>query len=80
MRDKWVLLFGSSGVGAFEILLFIWHGGVVSGGVFGLDLEVGGIDNRGLVGSSRCGGFVLAAVVAALGLVYLSATEILSVD
>ena len=55
--------------------MFIWHGGVVSGGVIGLVSAVGGIDDRGFGRSSRYGGLVSAAAMAALYSVYLLTVE-----
>ena len=59
-------LVGSFGVGAFVISLFIWRGGIASEVVVGLGSTDGGIDDGGFGGFSRCGGSVLAAVMAAL--------------
>ena len=56
--------------------MFIWHGGVVSGGVVSLDLVVGRIDDGIFCRSIRCGESLLAAATVALDLVYLLATEI----
>ena len=60
--------------GVWDIVVYLaW--GVVSGGVVGLDLAAGGINDRGFNRSNRCGGFFLAAAMAALDLVYLLLAE-----
>ena len=55
--------------------MFIWCGGVVSRGVVGLDLAVGGIDDGGFGKSSRHGESVSVAAMAAVDLVYLFAAK-----
>ena len=75
MRDRWVSLLGSFGVGAFGVSLFIWHGGAISGGVVEFNLAVGGIDDGGFGGSSRYDGSVSAAAMVGLDSVYLLAAE-----